>query len=286
MFRQELSPAFRSGTAPLRDHAGIVNAVASWCEALHGRVSIADALSQLVVGLGAEAGMLVRTPYPGAQPSKVAHYDRLRGLVAHPLRLSFAGDQFGPSLDHARAGSVWIASSQADEGMRGVFPVLSEWQAARGMKDFAALVLSTGAAGRDHLELRFRVALTADDERTLNEMMPSITRTWASRQMGIVTRTLAVSRGAENAGHYSTQASILGLSNPARLSRAEYRVCLLLSRGFSASGVAAELSLTEATIRSHLRSIYAKTDTHSLAELVFRLLGSRAEDQPDLRRQA
>jgi DNA-binding CsgD family transcriptional regulator len=39
-------------------------------------------------------------------------------------------------------------------------------------------------------------------------------------------------------------------------------------------GVAAELSLSEATVRSHLRAIYAKTETSGLAELVFQLIGA------------
>lgn len=264
----------------------IAEIVACWCEALHGRATMQDALVQLVKGFGAEAGMLVRTAYPGARPSKVVVHDRLRNMVSRPLRLAFADEQFGPSLDRARNGTVWLASSQDDGAGGGTHPVLAEWQAARDLKDMAVLVLNTGPGARDHLELHFRRVLGTDDEGALARLAPVIARTWASRQMGIVTRTMAAGRAAEQPDLVRTrQASILGLSNPARLSRAEYRVSLLLSRGFSVTGVAAELSLTEATVRSHLRSIYAKTDTHSLAELVFRLLGARPEDA-DARRLA
>ena len=72
---------------------------------------------------------------------------------------------------------------------------------------------------------------------------------------------------------------ILGTSNPARLSRAEFRVCLLLSRGLSVKGVTVELGLSEATIRSHLRSIYSKTQTSGLAELVYRILSNGTDEQ-------
>ena len=73
-------------------------------------------------------------------------------------------------------------------------------------------------------------------------------------------------------------APILGVANPAKLSRAEFRVCLLLSRGLSVKGVTAELGLSEATVRSHLRSIYSKTEVAGLPELLYRILSAGSED--------
>ncbi len=64
------------------------------------------------------------------------------------------------------------------------------------------------------------------------------------------------------------------MSNPANLSRAEFRVCLLLSHGLSVKGVTDELRLSEATVRSHLRSVYSKTETTGHAELLYRILSS------------
>ena len=72
--------------------------------------------------------------------------------------------------------------------------------------------------------------------------------------------------------------AILGVSNPANLSRAEFRVCLLLSRGLSVKAVSEDLNLSENTIRSHLRAIYAKTETASLPELIY-LIMSVTDDE-------
>lgn len=123
-------------------------------------------------------------------------------------------------------------------------------------------------------------------QATLAAVLPTMARTWANRQVGLVTRTVVNHRAtADLALQQSVPAMILGTSNPARLSRAEFRVCLLLSRGLSVTGVAEELTVSEATVRSHLRSIYAKTDTSGLAELVFALLRSKPAGPPlsDLR---
>lgn len=73
--------------------------------------------------------------------------------------------------------------------------------------------------------------------------------------------------------------SILSAENPARLSRAEYRVCLKLSRGRTLESVQFELGVTRATVRTHLRNIYAKTNTTSQPELISRLLVSAAVRQ-------
>ena len=84
-------------------------------------------------------------------------------------------------------------------------------------------------------------------------------------------------RALARASRISPEEAILGISNPAKLSRAEFRVCLLLSRGLSIKGVTDELSLSEATVRSHLRSIYSKTEASGLPELVYRLLSNGSE---------
>jgi DNA-binding NarL/FixJ family response regulator len=103
-------------------------------------------------------------------------------------------------------------------------------------------------------------------------------RTWANRQVGLVTRMVVNHRAAaEPAPARPVPAMILSPSNPARLSRAEFRVCLLLSRGLSVTGVSDELAVSEATVRSHLRSIFSKTETSGLAELVFALLRSKPD---------
>ncbi len=68
------------------------------------------------------------------------------------------------------------------------------------------------------------------------------------------------------------------MSNPAGLSRAEFRVCLLLSRGLSVKAVSEELGLSDNTVRSHLRTIYSKTETASLPELIY-LIMSVTDDE-------
>lgn len=256
--------------------ATVVEAIADWCDALHGDLALEEAFAVLAAGLGAEAGMLVRTSFSDFQPMRVAVWDRTGARSASPLAVSFADARFGCHIARPRTGTVWLSSPSVDAAESDL--ALEAWQARHGLAEFAVLVLSGGPGARDHIELHFRTALSPATQAALGAVLPTMARTWANRQVGLVTRTVVNHRaGPEFAPASPTPARLLGSANPARLSRAEFRVCLLLSRGLSVTGAAEELAVSETTVRSHLRSIYAKTGTSGLAELVFALLRSKPD---------
>ncbi|MEO6298294.1 MAG: helix-turn-helix transcriptional regulator [Paracoccaceae bacterium] len=251
-----------------------MHAIVTWCEALNGTVSLQTALSELVSGLDAEAGVIVRTQMNDPRPVRIAMSDLARNTV-RPLHRSFADSFFGPLIYRARSGTIWQARAHDDDSTGD--PSLSEWQSARRMKDFVVLMLSSGPQTRDHIELHFRERLSPANETTISAMLPDMIRVWASRRVGLVTRSIINHRTNDPTGfHNGGSANILGTENPMRLSRAEFRVCLLLANGLMVQAVAKELSLSEPTVRTHLRNIYHKTECSSLAELVFRLMDRRS----------
>lgn len=109
----------------------------------------------------------------------------------------------------------------------------------------------------------------------------AIARLWKS-----LTRPapLGVSLSSQTKG--KTFGPLLSVQNPARLSRNELRVCLLLSQLLSVDVVEKELGLTREAIRLHLRNIFQKTGCQSLAELTHKLLepASRVTDNLQARR--
>src|SRR5690606_19334226 len=137
--------------------ASVVEAIADWCDALHGDLPLEDAFAALAAGLGAEAGMLVRTHFSDFRPMRIAVWDRNGARSASPLATSFADGRFGPHIARPRAASVWL-HSHADDAA-DVDPALEAWQARRGLAELAVLVLSGGPGMRDHIELHFRAAL-------------------------------------------------------------------------------------------------------------------------------
>lgn len=268
----DIGPSVRSEVAAGLQQAQIVSAIATWCEALHGSASIDAAFADLCEGLGAEAGLLIRTRRTDGHQTRIAQHDPgAERSFGRPLRLSLAESVFGQALDGARAGTIWHEADAPEPSD----PFLREFQTARGFREFCVLVLASGATERDVIELHFRDPRSERVHATLAAVLPTVARTWATRQFGIISRDVAFRRLDAAARGAAAPAAILGPMNPARLSRCEYRICLCLSRGLSVRGAASELGITETTVRSHLRSIYAKTQTASQAELLFRLIGTR-----------
>lgn len=273
----------RVGTAPVeRD---LFDAVARWCDALSGSVPLSQALAQFASGLGAEAAMIVRTHRSDQRPCPVVIHDRRGESVPRPLRMSFADSYFGADMILSRGASVWVGSTHADETRSDCSPALKEWQSSRHFNEFVVLVLNCGSATRDLLELHFPEPLSRQQLVYLDAIVPTICRTWAARQVGLITRTVVNHRLAHQPTlQQSSSCDLLDAANPSRLSRAEFRVCVLLSRGLSVAGVAEELGSSDATIRTHLRNIYAKSNLSSLAELVFVLLRpSSSNNQSNVR---
>jgi DNA-binding CsgD family transcriptional regulator len=68
------------------------------------------------------------------------------------------------------------------------------------------------------------------------------------------------------------------------LTKAEADVALRVLDGTGLAPIAEELSISLSTVRTHLRHVFAKTDTHRQAELV-RLLLDRAGSHPSKRQR-
>ena len=135
----------------------------------------------------------------------------------------------------------------------------------------------------DYIEFHFSALLTPAKQAEIEALVPTIERSWVGRKPGLVAaatldgRAIPARVSNENERRRWDRA-ILGMSNPAGLSRAEFRVCLLLSRGLSVKALSEELGLSDNTVRSHLRAIYAKTETTSLPELIYLIMSVTDDD--------
>lgn len=254
---------------PLDAMAGLpvwADAVSKWCYATRGDISLDVAFAALLAATGAEAGMIVRGRLPDGPKHPIARCDWRDGQ-ANPLKASFADQIFGQHLNYARKSSCWVQSSYdpIDAGP------ISEFQQSRNLQDFAALILSISSLERDHIELHFRHVLTPAEQDALGGTLDVLARSWTEHQIGITPKVVDHSSMLKLRAT-SKSVNVLDITNPLALTKAEFRVCHELARGLSIHGVCGSLNLTESTVRSHLRNIYAKSDTSNLAELVFLLM--------------
>jgi DNA-binding CsgD family transcriptional regulator len=245
----------------------IVGAIASWCEALQGQATIVEAMSAVCRSVGADAACVARVTHAEIGESRSICYDKLDVRANAPrLDRSFARAVMGPYLAGARGGSIWCQSLVEV----GCDPALDLFQQRRHFGDLIVIPLTVSEKHIDLFELHFSRPLDAVRMDMINKLAPTLSRTWRNRQNGLMTDALLHSKQRDQGA--AGLAPILGMDNPAKLSRAEYRVCILLAKGLSNERLLAELDVSYSTLRTHLRSIYAKTETSSRSELLYHLI--------------
>jgi DNA-binding CsgD family transcriptional regulator len=148
---------------------------------------------------------------------------------------------------------------------------LSEIQRARGWNEIAIVPLLRTAKHLDVLEFHFRTDTGNRHQLLLNMLAGTLSDTWQRRRPGLLTEAM-LARAAKEDDAKNALVPLLSAENPARLSRAEFRVCLLLSQGLSNEKVVDELEISLATLRTHLRNIYAKTGALGHSDLLYKLL--------------
>ena len=257
----------------------VLDGVAGWCGGLHGAMPLEDALKSLAGGLDAQAAALTRHHHRNEdKPRTVALFD-----LSGSIRRAFAQDVLDYLFEVSRAGTAWFLSDLLDDPDWTGSSGLEFWRAQRGIAEIVVIPLARSAQQADYIEFHFKASLEASRRAEVEALVPTILRSWSGRKPGLVTGAVADERleHARNRAHAQRpnwDAPLLGLSNPANLSRAEFRVCLLVSRGLSVRGMCEELGLSDNTVRSHLRAIYAKTGTSSMAELLYRILSASQDE--------
>ena len=249
----------------IAQEASFASAVSLWCDGLREGGSIVEGLGALSGAFEARRAALTRI-------SRDKRTTRAVIWDAHdrePGSRTFADTVLGTYAFSARAGSVW-PSAMVASGAGG--EALSRFHAARGLREAVIVPIAVGPRAVDCLELHFDVPVETR-YAALNMMADVLVRSWARRAPGRFLEELLRTGRTERPWH--GEDDLLSAANPAGLSRAEYRICMMLSRGLSGCALARELDIQPTTLRTHLRNIYAKTGTGGQAELVVLLLSGR-----------
>ncbi|MFD1156579.1 helix-turn-helix transcriptional regulator [Roseovarius aestuarii] len=245
----------------------MVGAIAHWCEFLHKKATPIDALNMMAEGLGAEAIALSRVSREPDGKNKILVFDKTPGKSGMSvLDRSFARAVLGTYFDKPKPGSMWFKSMLEHD----IDPALLRFHKLRNFAELVIIPLPSDAKRMDFIEIHYPFKLNFEHHALLNMVASTVSETWKNRAQGLVT-DYVFRASAQPTGKLDS-APILSVENPARLSRAEYRVCLMLCRGQTLEKVQEGLHVSMSTLRTHLRNIYAKTGTRGHAELMFHLL--------------
>lgn len=252
---------------PTSSHANAIIRFIEWSQA-HTPLELA--LEHIVTAFDAEFGAVCRIWADQGRSRVAASFGR-RSTTAHAGGFrSFASDVIGAGIRDVRVGSVLclsaIETSRADRD-----PQLSGWMMRNKLSDAGFVCLRKRGGELDFLEIYFSAAAQQNWCDGLEQIAPSLVRAVEGRRPGLITEALArrvVNVKQKNVGDLP----ILSLNNPAGLTRSEWRVCVLASRGLAIKAVCNELGVSRATVRTHLKHIYMKTGLENFHMLARRLV--------------
>lgn len=270
-------------TASHRTDLRMLDGIAGWCGGLHGSMSLDETLRALATGCNAVSAALARHHRGEKLPRTVALFDtNSRSPDLPTLKRPLTRDAMGYMYTKAKPATVWFMTDLLNDPAWSSSQMLSNWRLTREIAEIVVISLG-GTQKRDFVEFHFSHPLKHSEKLEFEALTPTIVRSWAGRKKGLVAEKLMGPRRAPMVSSRHNRAMVeplLSVANPAGLSRAEFRVCLMLSKGLSVKGVVSELGTTEATVRSHLRSIYSKTEVSGIAELLYLILSMDAGHAP------
>ncbi|CAD0185915.1 response regulator [Ruegeria sp. THAF57] len=259
--------AHRGVWLPNTLHARAIINFIHWSQ---GGLVLDAALKGIVEAFGAECGVISRLWLNKGAHRVAARADTRDPTVSRPLFLSFANDALGPFRNMPKRASVFSLREDGEDPS-DLSPVLVDWLSHRKIKDILFVCLDHQGGEIDFLELHFGQTPEPGFKEAIEQIAPQLSETYQSRRPGLVTEALS-RQTVSTIRKSTTDTPILSTGNPAGLTRAEWRVCALVSRGISPQGIGTELGIGPATVRTHLKHIYSKTGLDNFHMLARRLV--------------
>lgn len=240
-----------------------------WCQ---GRIDIQENLENLAACFGAEVVGISRWDPENGNLRLAGTTESPQSFIQPSFSPGFAHVACGAYIDSIKPGSALFLSEALDN--KAVFDArLEQWLFKRNIKEIAVICLGAEGQSRDVIELHFTTVSQKTLEHINNALAPTFAEVFAGRKQGLMLEALL--RNANKGPRLVSSgrsADILSLSNPANLTRAEWKICALIANGLSRDGIAKELSVKPCTIRTHLRNIYSKCGYDRFHELALHLV--------------
>ena len=185
----------------------------------------------------------------------------------------------GENVDKLKIGLPVLISNLEHSKVDG-YSDADAWKMRNRFRYVGFICLSRNSREADYLELYFRENPGTGWEGEVGSSAAALARIYELRRPGLVTAALARER-ARSERHLPDDFLILAAENVAGLTRTEWKVCVLVSRGLVAKSVAAEIGVSTTTVRTHLRNIYAKTGFQGYHQLAHRLVSPEEQQALD-----
>jgi DNA-binding CsgD family transcriptional regulator len=256
-----------------------------WTECLHGAGSLREALSDLLELSGGRVILICRSSETAGRHRVVSSLDRGARAGERPITMPLGPSILRASARGARPGTLWTLGDLDPVERDRLDERAVRWMADRRFRDVAVLPLDRSGSDLDLMEIHFPTVIPASLRGTLEVAAAAASAAWRRRQKGRIARLLSVAPAlAErlSAAEPALAPTPLSPANPLGLTAAETRICVLFRDGHPMHDLARQLRISESTLRTHLRSIYAKAGVGGQVDLVRLLLATGSEPQARL----
>ncbi|MCV2882966.1 helix-turn-helix transcriptional regulator [Actibacterium sp. XHP0104] len=267
-----------------------MDVVADWVSVLRGKGSLCKGLSGFMRLFDADGALLLRKSSDRVSLRQIAVCDVHDHKFPAVPRRSYAQQMLNDHLSDLSNGALVTLSECEREGLlsRDAMITLRTQLSANGIREVCVIRLCNSKHQADLLELHLAHSPSSRALEMIAALAPTIAKTWSDRLPGTAERAagqVRVHRMQEMADPASLP--ILDAANPLGLTRSEFRVCTLVREGITVREIARKLAVQEATVRSHLRSVFMKTGTSCHVELLHRLAleATRSIEQVEVARK-
>jgi DNA-binding CsgD family transcriptional regulator len=259
--------------------AALADLMIRWTECLHGAGCLRDTLARMAQVTGATVLHLHRDCLDTGRQRTVASIDRCASKGARPLVRALGASLIDADPTNVIPGTLWTLGEMNPKRQEQLEPRVLHWMEDRRLREAAVIPLGRSQNTLDIMEI-FTVAPNSSRFATVELLAQMMATGWGRRNESHIVQLLHADRAIEAGVSRSAGAeNPLALSNPWGLTAAETRICALIKAGIDFAAISLHLSVSASTVRSHLRSIYAKGQVSGQVELVRRLVmhGDRIE---------
>ena len=243
-----------------------IDLACQWTRSIGNRDMLANVLVEMANTVHADMALVIRKDLPSGRRHLISCHNSSTGKLLPVATESRSDTLLNDTLFHLRPGVVHRITDLLQIEA-------SSLHQQCGYSEITVCVLSKQSDTIDFVEFQFDRVIAPHNFQLLQIQAPAISKTWVERENGSVRNMLAKKSLASVSDTTETTIvkDILGVHNPAKLTRSEFRICTLIQQGALPADLRETLGISLTTYRSHMRSIYLKTGAAGQLELVHTL---------------
>jgi DNA-binding CsgD family transcriptional regulator len=248
-----------------------------WTECLHGNGSVRETLINFSDLALAEVVHLYRVNTATGGQRSIATIDLCASQGARPLTWAHGIALAGQTISRAKPGTLWSLQELDREAASRLDSRVADWMEERGLREAMMIPLSSVGDATDLLEFYLSTPLDRPRRVALETLTLAAAEAWGRRPTGRIARILRAAPAInEHLSNGRPNVHPLSESNPLGLTAAELRICSMMHRGTNLNEASKTLGIADSTLRTHLRSIFAKAGVAGQVGLVRLLLEPQA----------